>query len=101
MITPDELAEMMHIKTFKKTLWWKLMPGTTIKASWPGAHWSDDDLEYPEYRWGVWLREHVGKQGWDWDWMYEFGDNELFPTVIIKFRLGKTNVAPQFKLRWS
>lgn len=87
-------------------IWWKFVPGVTIVVPWPtgeiltGLIFSADPNDW--YR--PWLEEHVGKQGWDWDWTHVISQNSIRYTsdgVCIKFRKAKASFASLAALRWS
>lgn len=102
-------------------LWWKLVPGTTIKVRWPryewaAAAWTDGSVEQrltsdPNYHYRPWLEKNVGKQGIDWNWRIQVGRSFYTPgyedqdqesdKVVIKFRKGKDKWASVAGLLWS
>ena len=66
-------------------LWWRFIPGAVINVAWPrgplvvdhndprwvdlgGAVWVSIDSADPNDHYRPWLEQHVGKQGWDWNW---------------------------------
>ena len=66
-------------------LWWRFIPGSVINVAWPrgplvvdhndprwvdlgGAVWVSIDSADPNDHYRPWLEQHVGKQGWDWNW---------------------------------
>lgn len=101
------------------------MPGVTIEVPWPTGHivvndqdprWCDMggavwvDLGYsadPNDHYRPWLEEHVGRQGWDWNWRIGNiappppGLGKTKDTLIIKFRRAKEKHATIAALRWS
>jgi hypothetical protein len=99
------------------SLWWKLMPGTTIKVKWPVGviliteddprwNWTIGPSMYrvesadPNDHYRPWMEKNVGKQGWDWDW--SMVDNDIAANQItIKFRRKKEQWATIALLRWS
>ena len=100
------------------TIWWKLMPGTTIKVRWPvGKIFIPKDVPYwmwiayppgqhsvesadPNDHYRSWLESNVGKQGWDWDWALR--DNDIVEkTLTIKFRHSHRELATAAKIMWS
>ena len=109
------------VKTVMKLLnrlWWRFMPGVTVKVRWPageivvnhddprwvdwgGAVWvnlgfSADPNDH--YRW--WLEKHVGRQGWDWDWT--MADNDIATNQLtIKIRRQHASWASYIALRWA
>ena len=99
-------------------IWWRLMPGTTIKVKWPsgnivvdhndprwqdmgGAVWVDLGFSAdPNDHYRPWMEKEVGKQGWDWDWTMM--DNDVTENrLTIKFRKGKEKYATLFAMQWS
>lgn len=99
-------------------IWWRLMPGTTIKVKWPVGKIFFVDETDPRWDWTMsaskqsfgsadpndhyrpWMEKHVGKQGWDWDWTMM--DNDIAANQLtIKFRSGKKHYATLALLRWS
>jgi len=109
---------------FISQLWWKFMPGTTIKVSWSGVNiiiseddprwnsnfivreWSVGSRTYrlesfdPNNHYRPWLESNVGRQGWDWDWILQ-EDDIRDNTLTIKFRFGHSESATAAKLLWS
>jgi hypothetical protein len=101
----------------KDKLWWRFMPGVVINVKWPkgqirvgpshrlGWNGIGDYFEYVEsadpndfYR--PWLEEHVGKQGWDWNW--GMGNNDAAENrLTIKIRRKHEKYATMAALRWS
>ena len=99
-------------------LWWRLMPGTTIKVAWPVGP-IQVDFETVEYSWATnsysapisesadpndhyrpYMEHHVGKQGWDWDWCLmnnDITENRL----TIKLRKGREKYATILQLKWG
>ena len=102
---------------FKEKLWWWLMPGVTINVKWPkgqikvgpshrdGYSGYGPEFEYvdsadPNDHYRPWMEEHVGKQGWDWNWGIadrDATDNRL----TIKIRRKHAKYATIAALRWS
>jgi hypothetical protein len=98
-------------------LWWRFMPGTSIKVPWPVGDiliteddprwdWTVGPSKYtvhsadPNDHYRLEIESKVGRQGWDWDWTLT--DNDINNnTLTIKFRRGKEHLAPYFALRWS
>lgn len=96
-------------------LWWKFIPGTTIKVKWPSGDVVIDE-SMPQWDWTVGpskyiiesadpndhyrpaLEKLVGKQGRDWQWKMD--DNDI-DNILIKFRKGKDRYASYFALKWS
>lgn len=98
-------------------LWWRFMPGVVINVAWPKgpikvgpAHregWSGvgPEFEYvesadPNDHYRPWMEEHVGRQGWDWNWGManaDVSDNRL----TIKIREKHRECAIIAKLMWG
>ena len=101
----------------KEKLWWRFMPGVTINVKWPkgeikvgpshrlGWNGIGDYFEYvdsadPNDHYRPWLEEHVGKQGWDWNWgMADTDATENRLTIKIRQKYAK--YATIAALRWS
>lgn len=81
----------MLVLNFFNSLWWKRVPGTTIKLKWP--------LDLNHIR--CWLEKNVGKQGWDWDWTPSVDKNLQEKIITIKFRKGKEEYSVMAVLLWS
>jgi hypothetical protein len=101
----------------KDKLWWRFMPGVVINVAWPkgqirvgpshrlGWNGIGDYFEYVEsadpndlYR--PWLEEHVGEQGWDWNW--GMADRDATENrLTIKIRRKYAKYATMAALRWS
>jgi hypothetical protein len=120
MLNPDYYQNygiQVGMKLFNK-LWWRFMPGTTIKVKWPvgPVTITENDPRWPpknrtsvevviesadpndHYR--GYLEKYVGRQGWDWDWT--LNDEDIFKDVLtIKFRRGKAMFASSVGLMWS
>ena len=113
----------MKVRTgFIEYLWWRFMPGTTIRVKWPKDQWitlhdygdgsKDQTLTNdPNYHYRPFLEKNVGKQGIDWNWRvrvgngmwtlgYEDQDQES-DKVIIKFRKGKDKWASVAGILWN
>ena len=98
-------------------LWWRFMPGIVINVNWPKGQikvgpshrdgWSGygPEFEYvdsadPNYHYRAWMEEHVGKQGWDWNWgMANMDATENRLTIKIRRKYAK--YATIAALRWS
>jgi hypothetical protein len=101
----------------KEKLWWYFMPGVVINVRWPKGPirvgpghrdgWSGvgPEFEYvdsadPNDHYRPWMEEHVGRQGWDWNWGMadrDATDNRL----TIKIRRKHQDCAILAKLQWS
>ena len=95
----------------KDKLWWRFMPGVIINVAWPKGpivkefidqyktdeQWLSAD---PNDHYRPWLKKHVGKQGWDWNWgvcSNDVSDNRL----TIKIRRKHAKYATIAALWWS
>lgn len=98
-------------------LWWRWMPGITIKVKWPSGDVVIDE-SHPTWDWTIGssryiiesadpndhyrpeLEKMVGHQGWDWNW--DLIDNDAAENKLtIKFRKGKERFATLALLRWA
>ena len=95
----------------KDKLWWRFMPGVIINVAWPKGpivkefidqyktdeQWLSAD---PNDHYRPWLEEHVGKQGWDWNW--GMADRDATENrLTIKIRQKYAKYATIAALRWS
>ena len=97
-------------------LWWRFMPGVIINVAWPtgtivvgpGSRlWSgmgpmreEVFSADPNDHYRPWLEQHVGKQGWNWQWgmaKNDAADNRL----TIKIRRKYAEYATIAAIRWS
>lgn len=99
-----------NIKQLWNKLWWRWMPGCTVKVRWPvgeirlrqeasgiSAAFRSAD---PHDHYGPWLTEHAGRQGLDWNW--DLRDNDATENrLTIKFRRGRSDSAVMAALMWS
>lgn len=95
---------------FRRGLWWRFMPGVVIKVRWPTGEtrikqepsgiWDYVKSADPNDHYRPWLENHVGRQGWDWDWTVS-GNDLSENTVTIKFKKGKEYWATVAALKWS
>ena len=101
----------------KEQLWWRFMPGVTINVSWPkgpvkvgpshrdGYSGYGPEFEYvdsadPNDHYRPWMEQHVGKQGWDWNWgmvARDATENRL----TIKIRQRHAKYATLAAIKWS
>lgn len=91
-------------------LWWKLIPGETVKVKWPigwvvlkedsvGGMTQVESAD-PNDHYRPWMEKHVGRQGWDWDWCLK--DNDIADNhLTIKIRQGKVQYLTHIGLMWS
>jgi len=94
------------------------MPGVVINVRWPtGAIVAGPGPEYP--RWSAcshraatwppdpndhyrpWMEQHVGRQGWDWDWTVGPSVDETKNYLTIKIRQQHAKYATIAAIRWS
>lgn len=92
-------------------LWWRFMPGVVINVRWPREEWvvSHEDSTGgqtstlsadPNDHYRPWMEQHVGRQGWDWNWGMadrDASDNRL----TIKIRQKYAKYATIAALQWS
>ena len=101
----------------KEKLWWYFMPGVVINVAWPkgqvrvgpshslGWNGIGDYFEYiesadPNDHYRPWMEQHVGRQGWDWDWgMANMDTTEN--RLTIKIRRKHAKYATIAAMRWS
>ena len=93
------------------------MPGVVINVKWPagnitvdesdprwvdlgGAVWVSIDSADPNDHYRPWMEQHVGRQGWDWNWGMadrDATDNRL----TIKIRQRHAKYATLAAIKWS
>ena len=86
------------------------MPGVIINVRWPvgeirirqeeSSIWDYVQSADPNDHYRPWMEEHVGRQGWDWDWGManrDAVDNRL----TIKIRQRHAKYATIAAMRWS
>lgn len=94
----------------KQQLWWRFMPGVVINVKWPvgwavlnempdGSMTSVNSAD-PNDHYRPWMEQHVGKQGWDWDWGMANSDATL-NRLTIKIRQKYAGYASIAAMRWS
>lgn len=84
-----KLNMILHAdKTWRKVLW-TIVPTVSVTLPWP-----HDD---PNNLWRPWLEEHIGMQGWSWDWRI----SQNCYDVEILVRRNKAKYLTAFLLRWS
>ena len=110
----------IHRRTLNifSNLWWKFMPGTTIKVKWPNGPMIQEHIDQyktdeellsadPNDHYRPALEQNVGKQGWDWDWRIGSikADNGFgttgYDTLLIKMRKGRDEYATIATLKWG
>jgi hypothetical protein len=98
-------------------IWWRFMPGIIVEVRWPvglvkirqeeSGIWDYVRSADPNDHYRPWLENHVGRQGWDWDWRVgpHAADNGFgtigVDKVKIKFRKGKGKFATMANLKWA
>lgn len=98
-------------------LWWCFMPGVVINVKWPkgqikvspshklGWNGIGDYYEYaesadPNDHYRPWMEQHVGRQGWDWNW--GMADNDVAENrLTIKIRRKHAKYATIAAMRWA
>ena len=100
-------------------LWWRFVPGVVINVRWPsgvivagpgpedprwhdwgGAAYITFESADPNDHYRPWMEQHVGRQGWDWNWGMadrDATDNRL----TIKIRQRHARYATIAAMRWS
>jgi hypothetical protein len=119
----------MKVRTgFIAHLWWRFMPGITIRVKWPRGNVTNTEYDIgrngsivnevytiessdPNDHYRPFLEKNVGKQGIDWDWRIQVGNSMWTPgyedqdiqsdKVVIKFRKGKEKWASITMIMWS
>ena len=102
----------------KDRLWWRFMPGVVINVRWPlgmivagpgpkdsrwydlgGAAYVTFESADPNDHYRPWLEQHVGRQGWDWNWGMG-GIDATENRLTIKIRRKHAEHATIAALRW-
>ena len=94
----------------KDKLWWRFMPGVVINVRWPrgwvalhndghGGQTSVDSAD-PNDHYRPWLEQHVGRQGWDWNWGMG-GSDARENRLTIKIRQKYAEHATIAALKWA
>jgi hypothetical protein len=87
--------KMVCNETMLSDLWWNTIPGTKVRVNWPKAD-GYDSID-PNDRWRPWLEQHVGRQGWDWNWRLNLEHN----AVDVKFRWAHADKLSMFLLKYA
>jgi hypothetical protein len=93
----------------KEKLWWRFMPGVIINVPWPvgpvrvpngdNAGMLTESAD-PNDHYRPWMEEHVGRQGWDWNW--GLADRDATENrLTIKIRQKHAKYATIAALHWS
>jgi hypothetical protein len=94
----------------REKLWWRFMPGVVVNVKWPkgwvvlheapdGSCVSTESAD-PNDHYRPFLEQHVGRQGWDWNWGMadrDATDNRL----TIKIRQKYAKYATIAVIQWS
>jgi hypothetical protein len=101
----------------KDKLWWRFMPGVVVNVKWPkglvrvgpshrdgwsgiGEYFEYVDSADPNDHYRPWMEEHIGRQGWDWNW--GMADNDSANNrLTIKIRQRHAEYATIIALMWS
>lgn len=100
----------------REKIWWRFMPGVIVKVRWPKGQvkvgpshrdgWSGcgPEFEYiesadPNDHYRPWMEEHIGRQGWDWNWGMA-NDDVVGNRLTIKIRKNKAHYATFIALKW-
>ena len=101
----------------KEKLWWRFMPGVVVNVAWPkgqikvgpihrygyagyGPEFEYVDSADPNDHYRPWMEQHVGCQGWDWNWgMADRDTTENRLTIKIRQRHAK--YATLAAIKWS
>jgi hypothetical protein len=98
-------------------LWWRFVPGVVISVRWPrgqvrvgpshregwsgmGEYFEYIDSADPNDHYRPWLEQHVGRQGWDWNWGMVDQDATR-DRLTIKIRWPHAGQATVAAMRWS
>lgn len=93
---PTKRKSVPFYGTLTSHLWWRLMPGTVIKVRWPRGKNNADPWDH----YGPWLKQHVGRVGWDFCW--DLTDDDMAKDLLtIKFRWGRERQAMMAAMMWQ
>jgi hypothetical protein len=93
----------------KDQLWWRFMPGVVVNVKWPVGSVrvpNGDNVGMltesadPNDHYRPWLEQHVGRQGWDWNWGMG-GMDTTENRLTIKIRQKYAQHATIAALRWA
>ena len=85
-------------------LWWRYMPGVTVTVRWPRGWTKPDhmgvqfDSADPNDHYRPYMEQHIGRQGWDWDWQIDDIAND---TLAIKIRRRHAKYATIIAMMWA
>ena len=105
-----ELRAKIKIRSEVSQWWhavlWRVWLRTQITIAWPRGWTPQDHLgnsaesSDPNEWYREWLEQHVGRQGWAWDWRIgEYTYEGTRDTLLVKFRDPKK--ASWFALVWG
>ena len=98
-------------------LWWRFVPGVVVNVAWPkgqikvgpshrdgyagyGPEFEYVDSADPNDHYRPWMEQHVGRQGWDWNW--GMADRDATENrLTIKIRQKYEQYAIIAALQWS
>ncbi len=95
----------------KDKLWWRFMPGVVVNVRWPREGWvvlHEDSTggqtstlsADPNDHYRPWMEQHVGRQGWDWNWGMANRD-ATENRLTIKIRQKYAKYATIAAIQWS
>jgi hypothetical protein len=89
-------------------LWWRYMPGVTVVVKWPrgwtepvpaaGGGFIQTNSADPNDHYRPYMEQHIGQQGWDWDWRIDDIAND---TLKIKIRRRHAKYATIIAMMWA
>jgi hypothetical protein len=96
-------------------LWWQYIPGVTVTVRWPrgpvrvgpshregwsgvGEYFEYIDSADPNDHYRPYMEQHIGRQGWDWDWQIDDIAND---TLKIKIRRRHAKYATIIGMKWA
>ena len=85
-------------------LWWRYMPGVTVTVRWPRGWTKPDHMGVqfnsadPNDHYRPYMEQHIGRQGWDWDWRIDNIEND---TLKIKIRRRHAKYATIIAMMWA
>lgn len=105
-------------RKFLELLWWEYMPGVKVKLHWPngdiivdhndprwvdmgGAVWVNLGFSAdPNEHYRPWIEQHIGRQGWHWNWRME--DNDVAKNQLtLKVCKSRSKYATMAAIKWS
>ena len=117
------LTSWLNPWTWLRRLWWRYWPGETVVVRYPaeqaigvrpghprwydvGATWVEIYTCDPNDLYRPYLEQHVGRQGWDWDWKLHWAGTSLDTleqrgSLKIKVRRKHAAQATAIALMWN